>query len=59
MARKRRHISPTEGFGRLPGESYLRGRIARSQRLQVRTACRTWNWRKLQAAETTPRWVAW
>jgi hypothetical protein len=59
MARKARQKAPTEGYGRLPGESFLRGRIARSQRLKVRQACRTQDWRRLAAADVAPRWVAW
>ncbi len=59
MARKRRQMAPTEGYGRLPGESFLRERIARSQHLKVRQACRSRDWRKLATAETAPRWVAW
>jgi len=59
MSRKRRQTAPTEGYGRLPGESYLRGRIARSQRLKVRQACRTRDWSLLQVADAQPRWVAW
>lgn len=54
--RRRREMAPGQAHGRLPNESFVRGKVNRSERLRVRTACRTQDWRKLHA-EPRARWV--
>lgn len=56
MSRKRREMAPGEAFGKLPGESFLRYQKARSERLRVRTACRTQDFRRIHGGPRL-RWV--